>query len=121
LSTPFGLLDASRTAQPLGSGVVCGIRPEDVHLGTSESPSAWQAEGTVVLVEPNGPLRTVHIDLGGKVILVSCRSDQRPDLHSRVSIRSAPECIHIFSGIEGVRAGTAAELGVAVKGRVLVR
>jgi hypothetical protein len=38
-----------------------------------------------------------------------------------VSIRSAPECIHIFSGIEGVRAGTAAELGVAVKGRVLVR
>lgn len=121
LSTPFGLLDASRTVQPLGSGVVCGVRPEDVHLGTSESPAAWQAEGTVVLVEPNGPLRTVHIDLGDKVILVSCRSDQRPDLHSRVSIWSAPECIHIFSGSEGIRAGTAAELGVAVKGRVLVR
>ncbi|ALV43595.1 hypothetical protein AU252_22460 [Pseudarthrobacter sulfonivorans] len=89
-----------------------GIRPEDVLLGTPGRADAWASEGTAILVEPNGPLRTVHVDLGDEVVLLSCRPDERPDLHSRVSLWALPENIHWFSGPEGLRAGTAAGLGL---------
>lgn len=100
------------TDSGLGSDAKVGIRPEDVLLGTPGRADAWASEGTAILVEPNGPLRTVHVDLGDEVVLLSCRPDERPDLHSRVSLWALPEKIHWFSGPEGLRAGTAAGLGL---------
>ncbi len=99
------------TNSGLGSDAHVGIRPEDVQLGTPDRADAWAAEGTVILVEPNGPLRTVHVDLGDEVVLVSCRLQDRPDIHSRVGLWALPEKIHWFSGPGGLRAGTAAGLG----------
>ncbi|MNY82108.1 hypothetical protein D3C86_2240320 [compost metagenome] len=63
-------------------------------------------------MEPNGPLRTVHVDLGGSVLLLSCRSAERPALNSRVPVWSDPEKIHIFHGPSGLRAGMASALGL---------
>lgn len=125
LRSAFGLLRLPDTAvggnPGLGSDAILGIRPEDVLLGTPSRQDAWAAEGTVILVEPNGPLRTVHLDLGDEVILVSCRPEEKPDLHSRVGVWALPGKVHWFSGPEGRRAGTAQAFGitaVALEGAV---
>ncbi|HEY9356146.1 MAG TPA: ABC transporter ATP-binding protein [Arthrobacter sp.] len=119
LRTAFGLLRLPDTAigehPGLGSEAILGIRPEDVLLGTPSRQDAWTAEGTVLLVEPNGPLRTVHVDLGGEVILVSCRPEDKPDLHTRVAVWARPGKIHWFSGPDGIRAGTAQAFGITAE------
>ena len=106
---PEGL---DRSLPGLASCALLGIRPEDVGLGSPDRADAWATEGTVILVEPNGPLRTVHVDLGDQVVLVSCRVEDRPELHSRVPLWAPPGKIHWFSGPQGLRAGTAAGLGL---------
>ncbi|MFJ5862199.1 ABC transporter ATP-binding protein [Pseudarthrobacter sp. NPDC092439] len=113
LETPFGQVSQAAGGTILESDVVLGVRPEDVRLGAGGRGDAWTAEGEVILVEPNGPLRTVHVDLGGSVLLLSCRSAERPQLHSRVSIWASPESIHVFHGPNGLRAGMASGLGLA--------
>jgi multiple sugar transport system ATP-binding protein len=117
LATAFGPIRLPEggpdgTHSGLGTDAKVGIRPEDILLGTPGRADAWASEGTVILVEPNGPLRTVHVDLGDEVVLVSCRSEERPDLLSRVGLWALPEKIHWFSGPEGLRAGTGAGLGL---------
>lgn len=114
-ATPFGALDTVPSIISSEGSVTVGVRPEDLHLGHGGNPLAWTAEGIVILVEPNGPLRTVHLDLGEIVILLSCRSDQRPELNARVPVWAAPEKVHVFAGSEGRRAGTAAQLGFSVR------
>lgn len=115
-ATAFGrilLPEGIDRARPgLASDAQMGIRPEDIQLGAPDRADAWTAEGTVILVEPNGPLRTVHVDLGDQTILVSCRLEDRPGLHSRVRLWARPAKIHWFSGPQGLRAGTAAGLGL---------
>lgn len=119
LATAFGRVRVPEggpvgTQVGLGSDAQAGIRPEEVQMDTPDRADTWAAEGTVILVEPNGPLRTVHVDLGDEVVLVSCRLQNRPELHSRVSVWALPEKIHWFSGPGGLRAGTAAGLGLTI-------
>lgn len=111
--TAYGRL-VQTTGNPDLSDVILGVRPEDVHLGRPGHMAAWTAEGEVILVEPNGPLRTVHVNLGEDIMLLSCPSTERPELHSRVPLWSAPEKIHVFHGPEGLRAGMASELGLTL-------
>lgn len=119
LASAFGTVRLSERSVAVGSGqslgeeAKLGIRPEDVLLGTPQCATAWRSEGTVILVEPNGPLRTLHVDLGEEVVLVSCRPEERPELGSRVGLWALPEKIHWFSGPDGLRAGTAGSLGIA--------
>lgn len=114
-TTPFGVVNAGSAGGADEDNVTVGIRPEDLHLGRADGSRAWTATGTVILVEPHGPMRTVHVDLGDTVVLLSCRSDQRPELQSRVSIWAAPERVHIFTGAQGLRAGTADQVGASVR------
>lgn len=114
LDTVFG--PVSTAACGLEKDVVLGVRPEDVHLGRPADGNAWTTEGEVILVEPNGPLRTVHVDLGGSVLLLSCRSADRPALNTRVQVWAVPERIHVFHGPQSLRAGMAAELGLTTAG-----
>lgn len=115
---PAGPVGSAAGASPLpgthlDSAAKFGIRPEDVLLGGPGREDASAADGTAILVEPNGPLRTVHVDLGEEVVLVSCRPEERPELGSRVGLWALPEKIHWFSGPDGLRAGTAGSLGIA--------
>lgn len=120
LETAFGRVSAAAGKADLYTDVVLGIRPEDVHLGRPGHSNAWAAEGEVILVEPNGPLRTVHVDLGGSVLLLSCRPAERPALNSRIAVWADPERIHVFHGAGGLRAGMAAELGLTAAAQVAV-
>ncbi|HAG58165.1 MAG TPA: ABC transporter ATP-binding protein [Arthrobacter bacterium] len=113
LGTVFGRLQAPAGLGAAESGTVMGVRPEDVHLGRPGRSDAWTAAGNVILVEPNGPLRTVHVDLGGTVVLLSCRSEDRPVLNSTVELWLLPERVHVFTGPGRLRAGFAAQLGLA--------
>lgn len=112
LETAYGLVSTAAGSMGVASDVILGVRPEDVRLGRPGHSNAWTTEGEVILVEPNGPLRTVHVDLGGSVLLLSCRSAERPALNSRVPVWSDPEKIHVFHGPSGVRAGMASGLGL---------
>lgn len=118
-TTVFGVVDPGAAKPGPGSEsegrLTVGVRPEDLHLGRTDDPRAWTTEGTVILVEPNGPLRTVHLDLGDTVILLSCRSDQRPEIHARVPVWASPEKVHIFVGADGLRSGTADRVGASVR------
>jgi len=84
-----------------------GIRPEDLRLNASGAssegrvPTSEAFTGRVVLVERLGGTSHVHFDVeGGSRMMASVLNDRLPDVGETISVRVAPERVHLF-GVDG--------------------
>ena len=122
-SPPMNLLPVEQGSEsvfgtrPLRVGLpyTLGIRPENLRFGTDYPPGSWSAQGRVVLIEPNGADRVVHLDMdespsGRVTFAVRCRVGEQPMVGERVPVWAEQGAVHIFADAHGGRVGTAAEL-----------
>jgi len=84
-----------------------GIRPEDLLLNAAGAaseagaPTSEAFSGRVVLVERLGGTSHVHFDVeGGNRMMASVMNDRLPDVGETISVRVAPERVHLF-GVDG--------------------
>lgn len=123
-SPPMNLFDLSQSGEKsafgsvdheLGKPITYGIRPERLSISSVASvpDGAWSARGQVVLLEPTGRERVVHVvsEAGGNVaVLVSAEST--PNVGERVEIWCESNHVHIYDTESGDRLGRAPDLGV---------
>ncbi|RIQ11320.1 ABC transporter ATP-binding protein [Jiangella rhizosphaerae] len=87
--------------------VTLGVRPEHLSL-TRDAP--WTANGVVVLVEPAGPSKIVHVSLAGHTVTVRCAADVGVRAGETVPLGCSPGRVAVFGGPGRRYLGTADEL-----------
>jgi multiple sugar transport system ATP-binding protein len=91
---------AARAAAP---AVIVGIRPEHLTAGPAHGASpADSLMATVELAEPLGHEQLLHLRSGGVAFTVRGAPGVRPAPGSLVSVRMAPERLHLFDAATGV-------------------
>ena len=95
---------ASAAARATGKAVIVGIRPE--HLTAKplegESSPSDSLTASVELAEPLGHEQLLHLRAGGVAFTVRGAPGVRPLVGSQVSVRMAPERLHLFDASTGV-------------------
>jgi multiple sugar transport system ATP-binding protein len=87
-----------------GEPVVLGVRPEHITIGAPADDRAGVVRGAVVLIEPIGGEQIVHVTLAEGVGLVATApSDASVAVDDNVSLRIAPDAIHLFRARDGKR------------------
>jgi len=87
-----------------GSPVVLGVRPEHITVGAPSSDGAGVVAGVVTLIEPIGDEQIVHVTLEDGVELVATAPpDSAIAADDHVSLRVAPDTVHLFSARDGTR------------------
>jgi multiple sugar transport system ATP-binding protein len=87
-----------------GDTVTLGIRPEDLRVSSSETPTADAGQsgealtGRVVLVERLGGTSHVHFDVAGGAnrMMASVGNDVLPEVGETIAVRIPPERVHLF-------------------------
>ncbi|GAB3617373.1 sn-glycerol-3-phosphate import ATP-binding protein UgpC [Okibacterium endophyticum] len=95
--------------------VTLGVRAEHLHLGThADAGHAWAIEGEVVLLEPTGKDRVVHLrcDDGTTTVALRCDLASSPHVGERVTALCAPEDVHVYASDTGWRLGNARSEGI---------
>jgi multiple sugar transport system ATP-binding protein len=91
---------AARASAP---AVIVGIRPEHLTAGPVHGASpADSLMATVELAEPLGHEQLLHLRSGGVAFTVRAAPGVRPAPGSPVSVRMAPERLHLFDAATGV-------------------
>ena len=103
--------------------VTIGVRPERFHLST-EAPAnadAWSLSGRVVLIEPTGRERIVHVQTSlMESFAVIVDADHAPSVGAYVTAWCTRDHVHVYSNRTERRLGNARECGVELDERVLV-
>jgi multiple sugar transport system ATP-binding protein len=101
LALPPALADAA--ARATSNAVTVGIRPE--HLAAVSVDGASPADtigATVELAEPLGHEQLLHLRSGGVVFTVRGAPGARPRAGASMTVRVAPERVHLFDTATGV-------------------
>ena len=111
-TSPFGTHNGGDT-EP----VTLGVRPERFHPGEGDtrSPEIWRASGKVVLIEPTGRERIVHVQLpsrGSFAILMD--SDKVPGVGEHMTAWCERSHVHVYSNTTEQRLGNARERGISL-------
>lgn len=101
--------------------VTFGIRAEHLQLGTaSDAGRAWTIEGEVVLLEPTGKDRVVHLLCSdGSTVALRCDVADSPHVGQKVTVLCAPEDIHAYASDSGRRLGSVVSEDIAVASQVV--
>ena len=101
--------------------VTLGVRAEDLQLGTIvDAGDRWAIEGEVVLVEPTGKDRVVHLRCDtGQTIALRCSLIESPHPGERVVALCSPERVHVYASDTGERLGDALAAGIEKGVRVV--
>ncbi|MFL5575156.1 MAG: ABC transporter ATP-binding protein, partial [Gemmatimonadaceae bacterium] len=84
--------------------VTLGVRPQHITLGAPAADGPGAVRGEVAVVEPLGDTQIVHVTLpGGTRLVVTAPPDARVAADETVSLRIAPEEVHLFRGSDGAR------------------
>ena len=99
---------SSRWAERLAGAdirnVTVGIRPEDFAAGEpGEAKRPMTLEGKIVATETLGHDMLVHVDLGGREVVVKESADRVAAWGERIALHIAEGSIHFFSGENGKR------------------
>lgn len=95
--------------------ITIGVRPERLHPGQPPvgTADAWQLHGKIVLVEPAGRERIVHVQIRNlETFAILVQDKEVPPVGTVVNAWCAPEHVHVYSNETTKRLGNAAELGV---------
>ncbi|HET9013229.1 MAG TPA: sn-glycerol-3-phosphate ABC transporter ATP-binding protein UgpC [Gemmatimonadaceae bacterium] len=84
--------------------VIVGVRPEHLEAQprVGETSPADSLAATVELAEPLGHEQLLHLRAGGVSFTVRGAPGVRPDVGSLVSVRMAPDRLHLFDAASGV-------------------
>ena len=95
---------AAAAARAPAAAVTVGIRPEHLSAqpASAEGSPADSLAATVELAEPLGHEQLLHLRAGGVSFTVRGAPGARPLVGSAVSVRTAPERLHLFSAATGV-------------------
>lgn len=101
--------------------VTLGVRAEHLRLGTvADAGDRWSLEGEVVLLEPTGKDRVVHLRCdSGQIVALRCELIESPRLGDRVTALCAPEYVHVYASDTGERLGDARAGGIERATRVV--
>ena len=87
-----------------GEPVVLGVRPEHITVGAPSSDGAGVVSGMVTLIEPIGGEQIVHVTLAdGAELVAMAPPDSAVVVDAPVSLRIAPDTVHLFSARDGSR------------------
>lgn len=103
--------------------VTIGVRPERFHLATEvpKTPDTWSLSGRVVLIEPTGRERIVHVQTSPmESFAVIVDADRAPQVGAYVTAWCTRDHVHVYSNRTERRLGNAQECGVELDERVLV-
>lgn len=103
--------------------VTIGVRPERFHLATEapENADAWSLSGRVVLIEPTGRERIVHVQTSlMESFAVIVDADNAPSVGAYVTAWCTRDHVHVYSNRTERRLGNALECGVELDQRVMV-
>ncbi|MPV89656.1 ATP-binding cassette domain-containing protein, partial [Georgenia ruanii] len=98
--------------------VTLGVRPERLYPGEGDplSPAVWRLSGRVVLIEPTGRERVVHVQLpAGGSFAVLLPGDAAPAVGEHVTAWCEREHVHVYSRATQKRLGNARERGVTLR------
>jgi multiple sugar transport system ATP-binding protein len=94
---------AAVAARADAPAVIVGIRPEHLTAGPlAEGSPADSLTATVELAEPLGHEQLLHLRSGGVAFTVRGAPGVRPAPGSLVSVRMAPDRLHLFDAVTGV-------------------
>ncbi|MGX6511645.1 ABC transporter ATP-binding protein [Rhodococcus sp. SJ-2] len=99
--------------------ITLGVRPERFHLGEGalHSSEIWRVDGRVVLIEPTGRERIVHVQCGDSVesfaILVG--SENVPAIGEHLTAWCERSHVHVYSNLTEQRLGNAQERGIDIR------
>ncbi len=123
-------VDPATRASPFGAHVgggdepvTLGVRPERFHAGEGDprSPEVWRTGGTVVLIEPTGRERIVHLQLPSREsFALLMDSDSVPAIGEHLSVWCERSHVHVYSNTTEQRLGNARERGVSLHEHALV-
>jgi len=86
--------------------VVLGVRPEHITIVGPAADGVGVVRGTVALIEPLGAEQIVHVTLADGVGLVATVPPDAPvAVDEPVSLRIAPDSVHLFRASDGRRVG----------------
>jgi ABC-type sugar transport system ATPase subunit len=84
--------------------VVLGVRPQHITIGAPAGDHAGVARGEVTVVELLGDQQIVHVTLPNGVRLVATAPPDLPvTADETVSLRIAPDAVHLFRASDGMR------------------
>ena len=89
---------AKRLLTTASSEVQLGVRPEDVEVPPTNSPTA---HATVVVREPLGSDLFLTLELNGITLKARTRPDVRSDRGERIAVRFTPTKVHLFDRATG--------------------
>lgn len=95
--------------------VTLGVRPERLIPGKPEAfnPHVWQLRGPIVLIEPAGRERIVHVQISGlETFAILVRDHDVPPVGTFVEAWCEPDHVHVYSNQTTKRLGNASELGI---------
>ncbi len=98
--------------------ITLGVRPERFHLGDGalHSSEIWRVDGRVVLIEPTGRERIVHIQSStSESFAILLSSDQVPAVGEHVTAWCERSHVHVYSNVTEQRLGNAQERGIDIR------
>ena len=102
----------------VGDPITLGVRPERLHAGegVSHSPEVWRLSGRVVLIEPTGRERIVHVQLPShEAFAILMAGDEVPAVGENITAWCEREHVHVYSRTTQQRLGNAQERGVSLR------
>ena len=103
--------------------VTIGVRPERFHLSTEAptTPEDWALSGRVVLIEPTGRERIVHVQTSPlESFAVIVDGDRAPSVGEYVTAWCTRDHVHVYSNTTEHRLGNAQECAVHLDEPALV-
>lgn len=106
--------------------ITLGVRPERLHPGAPDvdTTDIWRLRGRIVLIEPAGRERIVHVQIKGlETFAILVRDKDVPVVGTIVDTWCESDHVHVYSNKSTRRLGNARELGVklaATEGEVRV-
>lgn len=95
--------------------ITIGVRPERFHLSpnTPDQTETWTLSGRVVLIEPTGRERIVHVQTSPlESFAVITDADHAPQVGEYVTAWCTRNHVHVYSNLTERRLGNAQECGV---------
>jgi multiple sugar transport system ATP-binding protein len=94
--------------------VTLGVRAESLQLGTlADAGDRWSLEGEVILLEPTGKDRVVHLRCNdGTTAALRCEPAASPRVGERIVALCTPEQVHVYDSESGERLGDARSEGI---------
>ncbi len=82
-----------------GSPILLGVRPQDLHVGTTTDVGAGTGlslSGPVTAVEPLGPETLVHFRVSGETVIGTAPATEIPPVGTEVTAHADPAQLHRF-------------------------